>query len=239
MIRRPADQPSGWLAGQGSPFENPILQQPILLVSGATRTVESLSPHPRLGQFVTPRTGNDIARIARAGHAWAADNDALAGIDPDAYLTMLVQIAAADRTHLRFVAVPDSVTMTEAGPVGDWPGTLVLFASWRRALTRRALPAAIVLQDGATIDTVPWAHIQAVFVGGSTSWKEGDAAQIIMREAIARGCWVHVGRINTLRRYWAMHGLFHSYDGTGFSKWPSNIRWMLDNTSQQRFLTEC
>jgi hypothetical protein len=97
-----------------------------------------------------------------------------------------------------------------------------------------------VLQDGATPDTVPWESIAAVFVGGSSTWKESEQAKAVMREAIIRQCHVHVGRINTLRRYWALHGLFHSYDGTGFSTYPSRIRWMLDHTSQQRlpFSTE-
>ena len=226
------------MGGSGGPAGS-LAENPILLVSGATRTVASLSPHPRLGQFITPRTGNDIPTIATSGRVWAADNDALQGLDPDAFLRMLDAITRTDRRFLCFVAVPDAVTMTESGPVGDWAGTRWLFASWCRALTKRALPAAIVLQDGATHETVPWDAIAAVFVGGSDAWKEGAACRAILHAAGQRGIWRHVGRINTLRRYWALHGCFESYDGTGFSRFPSRIAWMLDRTQQQRFETEC
>lgn len=229
MQRRVTSDPPLLIPHQGSPNENPIL-----LVSGATRTVAALAPHPRLGQFVTPRTKNDISLITAAGHAWAADNDALAGLDPDAYLGLLDQIAAADRTHLKFVAVPDDAQMTPDGPRVTWVGTLALWRSWRRALIRRDLPAAIVLQDGATSDTVPWDDLAAVFLGGSTAFKESDHARALLREAGQRGLWRHVGRINTLRRYWLLYGAFDSYDGSGFSQYPSRIAWMLRATSQRR-----
>ena len=42
--------------------------------------------------------------------------------------------------------------------------------------------------------------IDAVFVGGSTRWKEGDHAAALIAEAQRHGKWVHVGRVSTERR---------------------------------------
>ena len=240
MSRRPAPALIGGATGQGSlPANSTAPHRPLLLVCGASATVNRLNGHPHLGSLVQPRSGNRIDAIATSGRYWAADNDALAGIDPDRYMTMLDQIAATDTRRLLFVTVPDCVTMTEAGPVGDWPGTLVLFASWRRALTKRKLPAAIVLQDGATIDTVPWDDIQAVFVGGSDTFKEGEAAAAILDEAASRGIWRHVGRINTERRLRLLDVTgFDSFDGTQFSRFPDTYipQWLERLTHKQEGL---
>lgn len=154
-------------------------------------------------------------------------------------MTMLDQIAATDISRLLFVAVPDAVQMTEQGPIGDWAGTLWLFRSWQRALTKRNLPAAIVLQDGATSDTVPWADIAAVFVGGSTAFKEGPAAAAILREAAARGVWRHIGRMQTERRLRLLDVTgFDSFDGTQFSRFPDTYipTWLERLTHKQEGL---
>lgn len=76
---------------------------------------------------------------------------------------------------------------------------------------------------------MPWGAIRCLFIGGSTEWKEGPHAARLMQEAHARGKWVHVGRVNTLRRYWWLSSLpVDSIDGTCFSKWPDKfIPWML------------
>lgn len=190
----------------------------ILLVSGATATVDRLAGHPRLGRLITPDGGNAIAGFA--GWECGADNSALGkdGINPDRLLRMWDGIAAAGLPRLRFVTAPDAVMQTDAGPRGDWQGTLWLWRCWRPALVARNLPAAIVLQDGATIDSVPWDAIAAVFVGGSTAWKLSTTAALLIRAAHARGKWVHVGRVNTMKRIRHFDPLpVHSIDGTQFS----------------------
>lgn len=235
MTTRPAPARIGGATGPGSLIAN----RPLLLVCGASATVNRLSGHPHLGSLVQPRSGNRIDAIAHSGRYWAADNDALAGIDPDRYMTMLDQIKATDRSRLLFVTVPDAVRMTDQGPIGDWAGTLWLFRSWQRALIKRKLPAAIVLQDGATIDTVPWDAIRAVFVGGSDTFKEGEAAAAILDEAAARGIWRHVGRINTERRLRLLDVVgFDSFDGTQFSRFPDTYipQWLERLTHKQEGL---
>jgi hypothetical protein len=187
---------------------------------GPTATVARYAGHPHLGRLTQPRSGNRIADLATCGLIWGADNDALAGLDVDAYLTMIDQIAHHDQTYLRFVTAPDAATMTPTGPVVSWEGTLWLWRSWRSALTRRGLPLAIVLQDGATVETIPWGEISAVFLGGSTAWKEGSTAIGLLAEAKRRGKWRHIGRINTQRRERLLWPHCESFDGGQYSQWP-------------------
>lgn len=184
--------------------------RPLLLVSGATTTVNALAGHPHLGRLLQPRNGNRIDEIATCGMWWAADNDCFQGLDPDAYFTMLNQIAHVDCSRLLWVAVPDVVA--------DAHATLALFRAWLPALRKRRLPAALVAQDGLTVAQVPWDDIACLFIGGSTEWKEGDDVPLLIRAAKARGTLVHVGRVNTMRRLRMFEHLdIDSFDGTQFS----------------------
>jgi hypothetical protein len=203
--------------GQGSLPRN----TPLLLVGGATTTVRRLAGHPHLGRFTQPRSQNNIDELATSGLWWAADNDALQGLDPDAYLRMLDQIAAADRSRLLFVTVPDAARMTPQGPEVSCEGTLWLFRSWLAALRKRRLPAALVAQDGLTVEQTPWDDIAALFIGGTDTWKDGPQVEALITAAQAREVWVHVGRINTWRRFRHFDALgIDSFDGSQFSTWP-------------------
>lgn len=193
----------------------------ILLVNGATATVRRYAGHPALGRLVQPRSGNDIGALAACGMPWAADNDALAGVQPDALLAMWNAIAAADTSRLLFVTAPDAVELTPAGPRGDWHGTRWLWRCWLPALRARNLPAAIVAQDGATAESVPWDDIRALFIGGSDAFKLGPAAAMLCGSARARGVHVHVGRVNSMRRLGYIERMgADSFDGGQFSMFP-------------------
>src|SRR5690606_33191137 len=61
----------------------------------------------------------------------------------------------------------------------------------------RGFKAAYVIQDGC--QTIP-ASAGAVFVGGSTGWKLGPEARRLVAEGKRRRLWVHMGRVNSLRR---------------------------------------
>jgi hypothetical protein len=182
-----------------------------------------------------------VATLANSGLWWAADNDALRGVQPDELLALWDRIAAADRTRLLWVTAPDAVIQTEQGPRGSWEGTLWLFRCWLPALRKRGLPPAIVAQDGATEDTVPWDDISALFVGGSTAWKLSEAAATLIRAARARGVWVHVGRLNTVRRWRHFEPLeIDSFDGTQFSRYAATYlpRWLTMLELRQHALPE-
>jgi hypothetical protein len=132
---------------------------------------------------------------------------------------MLDTIARTPRDQLRFVAAPDAVERTAHGIHGSWEGTLWLWRCWHPAITARGLPPAIVLQDGATPDTVPWDELAAVFVGASTRWKLSRMAELLVRLARARGLWTHVGRVNTFGRLARVEAMgAHSFDGSQFSR---------------------
>jgi hypothetical protein len=115
-----------------------------------------------------------------------------------------------------FVAVPDVVA--------DAYATARQFERWWTGPTRRGLPAALVGQDGlehmGQWMNMVWPRIDALFIGGSTEWKLGPAARAFVREAKRRGLWVHMGRVNSVKRiaYAAEIGC-DSIDGTGWVRW--------------------
>jgi hypothetical protein len=193
-----------------------------LLVSGATATIDRLAGHPQLGRLITPDNGNAVEGLV----PWefvGADNSTLGqyGVRPDYLLRMWDALAFHRPPGLRFVACPDDAQRTSEGIVVTWIGTLALWRSWRDALFVRGLPAAIVLQDGATVDTIPWDEISAVFVGGTTKWKLSKTAAMLIRVAKKKEKWVHVGRINTMGRLNHFDPLpVDSFDGTQFSMFP-------------------
>jgi hypothetical protein len=179
-----------------------------------------------LGHLFTPRGG---ALTTHLDLPVALDNGAFLGFDPDAFR----RHAAALATHPRllWVACPDVVA--------DAAATRALFDAWAPELA--AVPLAYVLQDGATMQTVPWDGIAAVFIGGSTAWKLGPEAADIVREAHFRGKWVHMGRVNTMRRLRIAYDLgCHSVDGSKLTRWSAThlpralaeVRWL---THQVRF----
>lgn len=191
----------------------------ILFVSGATATVQANADSPYLGRLIQPENGNDIRTFAECDMDKGADNNCLQGFDLDKWMAMCEGLRGAHR--LRFVAAPDAVEMTPEGPRGDWGGTLWLFRRFRPWLAARSLPIAIVAQDGATVDSVPWSQIDALFIGGSTRWKLGRSAALLIRAAAARGKWVHVGRVNSYARVAYLDGLpVNSFDGGQFSMFP-------------------
>lgn len=191
-----------------------------LLVSGATVTLNNLAGHPQLGRLITPDNGNAVEGLMGWEYV-GADNSMLSGPDPDNILRLWDRLAVLRPPGLRFVACPDDATMTQSGPVVSWAGTLTLWRCWLPAIRARNLPAAIVLQDGASVGDVPWDEAQAVFVGGSTRWKLSQAAALLIRVAKAKEKWVHVGRINSMRRLSHFDQLpVDSFDGGQFSMFP-------------------
>lgn len=146
------------------------------------------------------------------GWPWAADNRAYVDWDPDAYLRMLERIA--DIPGCLFVTAPDVV--------GDHEATLSQFHDWEDTLS--GFPVAFVAQNGCTISTVPWDRIAALFIGGNrepdgTEWKLGPDAAELIKLALLLGKHVHMGRVNTQRRFLYAQAMgCHSVDGTKFSK---------------------
>jgi hypothetical protein len=190
----------------------------IILVSGATATLREYSGSGHFGQLIVPRSGN-----VPAGLPWACDNDAFSGFDATTFRKMLARVQG--KPGCLFVACPDVVC--------DPAGTLVLFREWSPEIASGGQPIAFVGQDGCESGPIPWDQFQTLFIGGSTQWKESRSAMALCDQAKSRGKWVHVGRVNTLRRIRKLWdwGTVDSVDGTTFSKWPrvympEAIRWL-------------
>lgn len=197
----------------------------MLLVSGSTRTVRGLAGRypDHLGHLLTPKNRNGMASLLSTGLLWAADNGCFNGLDDRAFRRLLGRVAGQPR--LLWVACPDRV--------GDARVTIELFDQWEPELRAAGIPVAFVGQDGQEDFEVPWGMCECFFVGGSTEWKLSLTAADLMAEAKRRGKWVHVGRVNSLKRMRAMHDRgADSIDGSSASMFGDvyarkYLRWLV------------
>lgn len=106
--------------------------------------------------------------------------------------------------------------------MGDAASTRAKWPFWSRLILGLGLTPAHVAQDGLqSVADVPWSDGIALFIGGSTEFKESKLAMDLIGYAKARGVWAHVGRVNGRRRYDMMLRVgADSIDGTGFSMFP-------------------
>lgn len=179
-----------------------------------------------LGHLTTPRNSNRPASLAATGLLWGADNGCYTGLDVRRYRQLLAKLRGLPRCL--FVVVPDIV--------GDAKGTLALWGQWQEEVRETAgQPLAFVGQDGAEDLDLPWGGLDAWFVGGSTRWKLSEASADLACEAKRRGKWLHMGRVNTLRRLETAFRLgCDSVDGSCFSRWSDkflewairHVRWL-------------
>jgi hypothetical protein len=181
--------------------------------------------HPRLGRLLQPRHLSSVELSAAAGIPWAADNDCFQGLNDVAYVKMLDRLEGL--AGCLFVTVPDVV--------GDAAATLEAFGRWAPELERRGLPLGLVAQDGMTLadldELAP--RLAALFIGGSTEWKEGPEAAELAIAAKRAGLWVHWGRVNTRRRFDLIvaTGAADSFDGSKWARFrktylPGGLRWL-------------
>ena len=160
---------------------------------------------PGLPAMVTPR----MYQLPPEGVRWAADTGCYArpqDHDDGRYLAWLERVQEVAGPPL-FATAPDRY--------GDGPATLALALPMLPRIRETGAPAALVAQPGTTSRTVPWAAIDALFLGGPDAWKHGEDAYALAQEARARGLWVHMGRVNSWSRYELARSFgCHSVDGT-------------------------
>lgn len=158
----------------------------------------------RLAMMTTPNDGRSPATYP----IWCADNGCFgrAWVGPTRWFNWLSRHSAHAERSL-FATAPDVV--------GDAVATLARSVPWLAAIRRLGYPAALVGQDGLESLDVPWDLFDVLFVGGTTDWKLGEDAAALIGEAIERGKRVHMGRVNSGRRYRYARSLgCHSVDGT-------------------------
>lgn len=174
----------------------------------------------RLGCIDTPAQGNRPV----PGAWWAADNGCFGKGYPgdEAWLAWL-RDHPGDRAHCLFATAPDVVA--------DAAATLARSAPWLPVIRSLGYPAALVAQDGLEALPVPWDDFDVLFIGGSTEWKLGPHAARLTRDAKARGKHVHMGRVNSARRFaYAQLIGCDSVDGTYLAfgpdtNLPNVLRW--------------
>lgn len=161
----------------------------------------------RLGLMSQPGSN-----LPRPGWIWAADN----GCFSESWREKIWRdwlMREMPRSGCLFAAVPDVV--------GDHDSTLDRFFRYGDTVREARYPVAFVGQDGAEPTNVPWEWLDCLFVGGTTEWKLSPAAFLLAREARERGKWVHVGRVNSLRRFQTWAHAADSADGTQLAYRPS------------------
>ena len=197
-----------------------------LISTSHTRSALSLYSRADVGTIMTP-TSCKPSILRTYQPLWAADNGCWSqgeAFDLARYLSWLTRMRPY-RPRCLFATAPDVV--------GD------AFATWERS--RTALPlirqlgydAALVAQDGIEHQHIQWRSFDVLFVGGSTDWKLSEAAHSVIRQAKTRGKWVHMGRVNSARRFVAARlAGCDSADGTFVSYAPDEnsdiIRGWLD-----------
>ena len=149
-----------------------------------------------LAMIVTPNQGNKLP----AGIGWCADN----GCGP----TKTGPVGSGypgDGRYLAWLAgmadkAADCLFATAPDVLGDAAATLERSAPMLPAIRELGYKVALVAQDGLEELDVPWDSFDVLFLGGSTEWKLGEAAERLTREARARGKGVHMGRVNSRKR---------------------------------------
>ena len=151
------------------------------------------------GILTSPKHFGPVAGIT-SGLPWAADNGAFTGGSlPGDFAAWLATMEEYRATCL-FVVCPDVVS--------DADKTIELYYTWRHLFV--GWPVAFVAQDGQEDLPLPCARedddddtydFQTLFVGGSTQWKESEAAIEVIKRAQMLGKHIHIGRVNWGRRY--------------------------------------
>ena len=154
-----------------------------------SKNVHAEMANGRIGFIDTPKQRNNRPD----GLTWCADNGCFGkGFDEVQWWKWLQDNARFADTCL-FATAPDVV--------GDAQATHDRSAPWLPKIRSLGYPVAYVAQDGLNLLPIPWDDFDVLFIGGSTEWKLGHHVRNIVAEAKRRGKHVHMGRVNSLRRY--------------------------------------
>ena len=137
------------------------------------------------GQLLTPLT-----KYANWGGVFAIDNGAFSVFHKQRFAN-LISRNIEHKPQCLFVVVPDIVGNARR-TLEIWRHRHSIIGSW---------PMAFVAQDGMEDLEVPWGELRTLFVGGGDPWKDSRASLDIVKTAKTLGKHVHVGRVNTVRRY--------------------------------------
>ena len=188
-----------------------------------------------LGYIDTPAQGNKRPE----GVVWCADNGCFSDRwDAEKWWRFLEQNAHRADSCL-FAVAPDVVA--------DAATTIERSRPWLPRIRALGYPVAFVAQDGLTQfcgrlyagemgeATIGWDDFDVLFIGGTTEWKLGATARGLVLEAKRRGKWVHMGRVNSERRWLYAQAIgCDSVDGTYLTfgpdaNLPKLLAWTRNN----------
>lgn len=143
-----------------------------------------------LGFIDTPAQGN----LRPKGVIWCADNGCFGKGWPgyEAWVAWLKK-----NSH----AAGDCLFATAPDVVGEAELTLARSEPWLPVIRELGYPAALVAQDGVEKMKLDWDSFDVLFLGGSTEWKLSPEAAELVAEAKRHGKKVHMGRVNSRKRY--------------------------------------
>lgn len=170
-------------------------------------------PNLVIGQLCTPLT-----RRENWGGVFAIDNGAFSGLNKQGFYRCLKKHEPYMEKCL-FVAVPDIVgnhrrTDELYGLITQEEEMLPWTKKW-----------SFVAQDGIEDARIDWYAINYLFIGGTDRFKDSSAAYDVVKTAKALDIPVHVGRVNTAKRFLKYADLgADTCDGSGACKYD----WMLE-----------
>ena len=165
----------------------------------------------------------------RAGWLWAADNGcfSMGKWKEERWLSWL------SRDHPRpgclFATVPDVV--------GDHEGTMIRWRKYNNVVRDLRYPVAFVAQNGAMTNNIPWDELDCLFIGGDDWFKTAESTFKLAEHAREIGKWIHVGRVNSLKRLKLWRAWADSSDGTFLAFGPEKnavrVRGWIDQLRSQ------
>jgi hypothetical protein len=164
-------------------------------------------PH---GYLIAPSGG--CKHALDSDKQFGVDNDAYSGkFNRDKFLRLLDKVQPHANRCL-FVNPPDVVGNAEA--------TTENYHAWYPEIKGRGLPVSYVMQDGMTL--LPQLKADCLFVGGSTEFKLSQWVLRLLR-VVGADYWVHIGRVNTLKRLLHFRYVADSFDGTQAYRFQPDI----------------
>jgi len=176
---------------------------------------------PRVGVMSSPDIGNRIPQ----GMVWAADNGCYSQGKNFKLTKFMDWLTEHEQKKTCLWAVAPDV-------VGDASATITRSLPVLPQIREMGYAAAMTAQDGLESLDIPWDEFDCLFIGGTTAWKLSPAAWEIGVRAQERGKWLHMGRVNSERRFKAaMSRGCDSVDGTFLAfgpkkNWPILKRWL-------------
>lgn len=153
---------------------------------------EASKPHLDAQTIGYMRNPDNRQRL-ESGWVWSADNGAFGKyVGDDKWFAWLSAHTDEEKSRCLFATAPDVV--------GDHAATLSRSLPWLPMIRGLGYRAAFVAQDGATPETMPWDEFDVLFIGGTTEFKLHGSSDLIS-QAYHLGKPVHVGRVNSRKRY--------------------------------------